>query len=217
MRDNNLMFVSVLFAIVAYPAQAEYNKWNGVAFSAVRTISSLVDSPKIIEKSKIYYSQIGTRIEISEGTTKTISIVNYKKQKCWFILPDKKIYYEIGLNKKTRQCGESEIAGFRPETKNPGIFFPRPCYGYKNMKALGKNHVMGRRTSKWHCTGGISGSSVKQWYDPILKMVIREVSDNKITEASKIKLARKPDTHQLLPPYEYTKISLKFQHTLFRR
>lgn len=197
-------FLTTLLMMIAYPARAQYNKWNGVAFSASRTISNLMNKPGIIEKSKVYYSQIGTRVEFGEGVAKTVSIVNYKKQKCWFILPDKKIYYEISLDKKTKQCSVVEIVGFKPETRNPGIFFPRPCNGYKKMTAMGKEYVAGRRTSKWNCISQ-TGSNVLQWYDPSLRMVIREISNNKVTQASEIKLARKVNTSLLQPPSNFSR------------
>lgn len=197
--------VAVAFFAIA-PAQAEYDKWNGVIFSAERSVYT-VEKPEFVIKSKVYYSKVGTRIERGEGLEKAISIVNFQEQKCWLIQPEKKIYYEVKLDPGTQQCNKLDITGFEPETEKPGLFFPRPCFGFKKMTALGDAYAGNRLITKWQCMeedGSVNGQPAAQhWYDATLRMVIREVSSNGVAEGSKIKLSRVLQSSLLLPPPGY--------------
>lgn len=200
---NKIQWVLLAVAFfAAATAQAEYDKWNGVIFSAERSVYN-VEKPEVVEKSKVYFSKVGTRIESGEGLEKAISIVNYQKQKCWLIQPEKKVYYEVIFDPETKQCNRLDIAGFRPETQNPGIFFPRPCFGFKSMKVLGEEYDMGRLIAKWQCMGDEGGATVQHWYDSTLRMVIREVRNNRVAEGGKIKLSRVIQQSLLLPPPDY--------------
>ena len=189
------------------PVQAEYDKWSGVIFSAERSVST-VERPELVTKSKVYYSKVGTRIERGEGSDKAISIINFQEQKCWLVQPEKKIYYEVRLDPATQQCNRLDIAGFTPETEKPGLFFPRACFGFKRMKALGDAYAGDRLITKWQCMGEDGGSDTAQptvhhWYDAALRMVIREVSNNTVAEGTKIKLSRVIQPSLLLPPPSY--------------
>lgn len=195
------IFLAVAF-FAAATAQAEYDKWIGVIFSAERRVYD-AENPAVVEKSNIYSSKVGTRIEHGEGQEKAISIVNYQKQKCWLIQPEKKVYYEVALDPETKQCKRLDLAGFRPETQNSGVFFPRPCFGFKSMKVLGEEYAMGRFIAKWQCLGDEGGATVQHWYDTTLRMVIREVRNNTVAEGSKIALSRAVQHSLLLPPPDY--------------
>lgn len=196
------MFLALAFFATA-TAQAEHDNWNSVIFLAERSIYK-ADKPEDVERSKVYYSKVGTRIEYGEGLNKNITIVNYQQQKCWLVQPEQKVYYEVAFHPKTKQCDKLDIAGFRPETNFPGVFSPRPCFGFKGIKVLGEENVMGRRTSKWQCLGDAHGATVQHWFDLSLHMVVRDVSGNKVSEATKVALSRKLDSSLLQPPTEYT-------------
>lgn len=191
----------ILGFILAGTAQAEYDKWLGLNFSAERSVYD-AEKPEVVEKNKIYYSKVGMRIERDEGQENSVSIVNIQQQKCWFIQPDKKIYYEVAFHPETKKCDSLDLAGFKPETRSLGVFSPRPCFGFKSMKILGEEYVIGRRTAKWQCIDK-GGTPVVQWFDSTLHMVVREARNNQVTEGNKIVISRTIQYDQLLPPPGY--------------
>lgn len=192
----------VVACLAAATAHAEYEQWSGVNFFAERNIYAM-DKPEAMEKSKVYFSLTGTRIESGAGADQGISIVNYQQQKCWFAHPGRKIYYEVAYHPESKQCDKLDIAGFHPETLRHGLFSPRPCYSYKSIKNLGEEPVAGRRATKWQCTDD-SGTTVLQWFDFSLHMVYREVRNNRVAEGSQIKLSRKLQDKLLEPPRGFT-------------
>lgn len=196
-----LAFLGVSFGLGTLPTQAEsvYDKWNGVVFWADR-VAYQADRPDVTEKSSVYYSKVGTRVEVGEGAAKAISIVNFQKQKCWFVQPGNETYYEVDFDPTAGRCAALDVPGFRPEARNPGIFHPRPCFGFKQMKAIGKDPVRNRRASKWACSNDEKSDTTWQWFDPNVRMVVREASNGRVVEATRIELVRNLDPDLLLPP-----------------
>lgn len=203
-NKNKVQWVMLAAAFfVTATAQAEYDIWAGMNFSGERSVYN-AEKPEVVEKNKIYYSRIGMRVESGEGLEKVISIVNVQRQKCWFVQPEKKVYYEVAFHPETKQCDRLDIAGFRPEIRALGVFSTRPCFGFKSMKILGNESAVGRRTARWQCMGDESGATVQHWYDATLHMVVREVKNNRVAEGTKIELSRSVQYSQLLPPPDYT-------------
>lgn len=201
-RNKTRRGLLITACLMAATAQAEYDKWSGVNFFAERNLYA-VDKPEVVEKSKVYFSLTGTRIESGEGADQGISIVNIQQQKCWFAQPGEKIYYEVVYHPESKQCDKLNIAGFHPETLRHGLFSPRPCYSYKSIKSLGEEPVAGRRATKWQCTDD-SGATVLQWFDFRRHMVIRELRNNRVAEGVQIKLSRKLQDKLLEPPPGYS-------------
>lgn len=200
-RGSIFVFLAGFYWFGVLPAQAEYDKWNGVVLWADR-VTYQADRPDVNEKSRVYYSKVGTRVEVDTGTAQAISIVNFQKQKCWFVEPDKGTYYEVEFESDLNRCATLDVPGFQPETRRPGVLHPRLCFGFKQMRALGKDFVGERRASKWACSNGDDSEITWQWFDPNVRLIVREARNNRVVEATRIELVRQVDHDLLLPPPE---------------
>ncbi|MBI3898789.1 MAG: sigma-70 family RNA polymerase sigma factor [Gammaproteobacteria bacterium] len=147
--------------------------WNGPTFAA-----------RFVEKSRsgtrvalLYQSKIGTRQEFDD--TKWVMIVNFKLGKGWLLNPVTKTYVEDTLD--ADGVGAEIFKDPKPTKPGGAVDFTttldwQPCEDFDTKQKVGEEVMLGRPTVKWLCGNTTAGTTVPQWYDPQLGLVIRDKS-----------------------------------------
>lgn len=205
-----LCIVSLIFSSLA---MAENGVYNGPAFSAQELNYSKFDRNEV-DKSKVYYSKDGNRSETEGPFGSEILIVNYQQKKAWRVIPSKKWIMEMPLD----AAGNSTAPALPPGMNIPipmdeedvdvsTLYDEKPCLDFDLTKKLGTESINGRQTEKWACGKSRTRRESMQWFDPKLKMVIKEEMDSgDINELKNIKLGAQPAS-LFQPPKGYRKLT----------
>lgn len=167
-------------------AWAAENAWQGPSIvGSFYTYSRAQPASKMT--GKIHLSKDGLRSEIPMPAGSMITILNGKAGKCWYADDNKKIFMEATLNRKTGDCpsfmGEAMDAS---ADKSPTDAVP--CEGYAKKSSLGGATVAGRAVEKWSCSNGQGLSDATQWYDPKLRLMLKEeTSDGEVMEFQELR------------------------------
>ena len=142
--------------------QAEPGAYQGPGFTATRVETMGRDS----EASTIYVSRHGMREESGPAGQRLVVISDLRSGKAWVMDEKRRVYQSLGqATAAARDLGDAEA---------DTLLDPRPCLGFDLTRRLGEEHVAGRMTQKWVCGNSRTRREVMQWFDPRLKLVIRE-------------------------------------------
>lgn len=203
MNLKNIIVVSCLFLIFSYPVFAIDKKpspWKGASFSA--TLKSYHQSkPDESEQGKVFVGKQGIRQESipagGSNQNQVDSIFNIKLMKSYLLNKTNKTYFEVPMAEKEDE--KNILPG--------GLFTNKPCEGYKLSKRIGKKKYIKRNVIEWRCES--QNDNVTQYYDPILKSVIREEhKDGYVEELQDISTQRITDKLFNIPA-GYRKISMQ--------
>ncbi len=142
--------------------QAEPEGYRGPGFSATRVETVGGDS----ETSTIYLSRHGMREESGPAGHRLVIISNLDSGKTWVMDQKHRVYQSLAQ--------ATAAAGDRRDAEADTLLDPRPCMGFDLTRRLGQEKVAGRLTQKWVCGNSRTRREVMQWFDPGLKLVIRE-------------------------------------------
>lgn len=185
-------------AMAAATAMARGAWFQGPALSA-KHVEQDGDSTIV---SKVYISEAGMRrVAASAPDGEMIYVSNFNQRKTWLLLPGKRVYVDMGSMEDSGQpMAEVDVST---------LFHSEPCKGFDLTKQLGPASVGGRQTQQWMCGNSKTRHQVKQWFDPELKLVIKEQNpQHGSVELHDIKVASQPDTLFDLPK-GYKKGSMK--------
>lgn len=221
-RDSNgyrtavhrLTLILLLAGLALWAGTAPAQVWTGPSFSAVKVESSFSEPGEVIE-STVYLSKHGMREETPVERGTLITIVNYDRKKAWYIRPDKKLYAEASQDPGTEHPEPPAFVKQLPEHLQAMMMMEvstllddAPCRGYDRSQRLGNATVDGRSTVKWGCGKTSTQRSILQWYDPKLKIVIREETDAG-DRAELQKITVRPISKSLFAlPQGYRKVTL---------
>lgn len=159
--------------------------------------------PKTIVTSRVYVSTSGVRVENNPGQAEEVVwITNNRAQKVWVMRPTKRIYTETAFKEGGRKA-QPGVDGKDHEVEVSTLMDATACDGFDKSRQFGMETVMDRKTVKWACGDSQTQTTIMQWYDADLKMVIREQDESgQISELRNIKLAAQPATlFQVTPGY----------------
>jgi hypothetical protein len=203
MNLKNIVIMSYFFLVCSCPVFAvekSPSPWKGASFSA--TLKSYhASKPDDIEKGKVYIGKQGIRQEsIPAGGTnqnQIDSIFNIGQMKSYLLNKTNKTYFEVPIAKKEDE--KNILPG--------GLFTNKPCEGYKLSKKIGKKQYIKRQIIEWRCES--QKSYVTQYYDPVLKSVIREEHENGYVEELQDIVIQRITDKLFKIPANYRKISMQ--------
>ena len=172
--------------------------WTGKPLSAMQVETNQYE-PGDIQTHRIYLSTTGYRAE-SLGADGLISIIDYRQHLCWFVQKDG-TYIEDPLDPASGYCSPVEVpAAMEPRADLGGVLSTQPCDGYDLSRQLGTETVNGRNAQKWACGHSPTRKEATHWFDPVLKLVVREKTDDGTTiEIRNIQFAPQPASLFRLP------------------
>ena len=148
--------------LLPLPAPAAPIAYQGPAFVAKRVVTT----PHETETSTVWLSRHGMREESGAPGNRLIFIVDFRAAKAWVIDERRNTYQTMAQ----ATAPVRHLAQARADT----VFDDRPCKGFDLTRRLGPTRVAGRRSVRWVCGNSKTRREVMQWYDPALKLVIRE-------------------------------------------
>jgi RNA polymerase sigma-70 factor (ECF subfamily) len=183
-------------------------KWNGPSFTA-ETVD--IDPVFSTDHQTHYQSKAGTRAEgIRMGDKQLTMIVNFTQAKAWFVNPANKTYVEDYLDADGNMTGSLKAMNVKAGSNvdAASTLDWQPCEGFELKKMFGAEKMLGRITEHWACTKYMTRVEIQQWYDPQLRVVIRDSrAGGRVSELHNIQLTELPD-NLFQPPQGYRKVSL---------
>ena len=175
-------------------------------------------TPNDVNRHKVYISKHGYR---REGTFMVFGasneplhlIINFDTATCWLTRPKKRLYTSLELLPGQKDC-EYMYSPFIDPDYRYKLWDRMACQGYDLKERVGSETLNGTPTEKWACGDSSKKFAVLQWFDPKMKLVIREgTRDGDIFELRNIKRSphssevflqprgyRKRDREQFFPP-----------------
>jgi len=198
MKKNVFNLVLMVFVLLNVECTlASDDQYSGPDFSAMKVMVD--EDGKTL--SKIHMSHAGYReVLMSNAPFEIMFISNYSKKKTWMVIPSKKIYTDMDA---FSQDGDDDFI-------ESTMFDDKPCKGFDKTKMLSTKNLHTQKIEEWGCIDKKSKKSILQWFDPKIKMVIREI--DKVTLQSDIlvsdlKFQKQSDSLFTLPG-DYKKVSM---------
>jgi RNA polymerase sigma-70 factor (ECF subfamily) len=191
----------------ATAGQGLKRKWNGPSFTA-ETVD--IDPNFSTDRQTHYQSKAGTRAEgIRMGDKQLTMIVSFTQTKAWFVNPANKTYVEDYLDADGNMTGPLKAMNVKTGSNvdAASTLDWQPCEGFELKKMFGAEKMLGRITEHWACTKYMTRVEIQQWYDPQLRVVIRDSrAGGRVSELHNIQLTELPDSLFQLPQ-GYRKVS----------
>lgn len=202
--ETNKYIVLIAGLVTAVCVQAEQQSWKGKSFSAT-TVEYDKSFPDKKTHSRIYMSKEGLRTEslpVGGNEPEVVSIAHFGNNEHYMIAPLQGIYVLMPM-------ADSSAVTVSELEEGQGLLSTTPCDGYDSRKNGGKTRFNKREVESWQCSRSGNATEVKQLFDPVLKVVIREeTSRGQVSELRGIKVG-KQDPGMFQPPKGYRQASLK--------
>ena len=178
--------------------------WQGPAIRAVHV--DALDGGVASEATMIL-SRHGSRNEaLQPEIGATVTLHNRAEGRTWLVHPASRRYAVIEADPEAIDLAPFAAADNRE--KASAVFNVKPCIGYDRLKQLDDESVAGRAAEKWVCGRMRTQDIVYQWYDPRLKIVVRqEYPDGGYEQLRDITKAKVTPKEFALPK-GYRKVSL---------